>query len=69
MHKKNEKMETFFWGSATADIICKHLDSSINNAGLPKFRLLTLAADGPNVNKKIFQFINEEIKTIRKKPR
>lgn len=60
-------METFFWGSATADIISEHLNLAINNAGLSKC-LLMLAADRPNVNKKNFQIINEEIKTIREKP-
>lgn len=45
-------LETFFITSATAEKIIEYLMMALDNADLPKEKLLMLGSDGPNVNKK-----------------
>lgn len=58
-------LETFFIASATAVKIEEYLMLALDNADLPKEKLLMLGSDGPNVNKKVFRLVNEGIKSIR----
>jgi hypothetical protein len=60
-----QHLETFFIGHATAQIIADHLLRAIDNANLLKKNLVAVASDGPNVNKKVWKLINEEVKTVR----
>ncbi|KAL4085366.1 hypothetical protein QTP88_027225 [Uroleucon formosanum] len=58
-------LETFFIASATAVKIEEYLMWALDNADLPKEKLLTLGSDRPNVNTKVFRFVNEGIKSSR----
>lgn len=58
-------METFFIGHATASDLKQKLDKAIDNLGVSRHKLLTLGSDGPNVNKKVYKLLNEDIKLLR----
>ncbi|XP_063230993.1 uncharacterized protein LOC134535717 isoform X1 [Bacillus rossius redtenbacheri] len=61
-------LETFFIGSATGKILVEKINSALDNAGLPRQKILMLGSDGPNVNKKVARIICEELVSIRKAP-
>lgn len=61
-------LQTFFIGSATAEIIVEKLNEAIDNSNLPRSNLLMLGMDGLNVNKKVQRLMNEELKEYRCKP-
>jgi len=50
-------LESFFIGLATGEIIKQQ--EVVKNANLLFSKLLMLASDGPNVNKKVFRLMNE----------
>lgn len=56
-------LESFFIGHATAEILVKCINSSMDNASLLREKTLMLGADGPNVNKKAFALYNELVKS------
>jgi hypothetical protein len=58
-------LETFFIGTATGEILEEYIMKALNNGNIPIEKLLMLGSDGPYVNKKVFRFINENIKIIR----
>jgi hypothetical protein len=60
-------LETVFIGTATAEEILSNINTVLNNHAIPKSSMLMLASDGPNVNKKKFRLLNEEIKDLRGK--
>jgi glycosyltransferase A (GT-A) superfamily protein (DUF2064 family) len=60
-----QRMETFFIGTATGEILEDYIKKALNNSNIPIEKLLMLGSDGPNVNKKVFRFVNENIKIIR----
>ncbi|XP_063216597.1 uncharacterized protein LOC134527657 [Bacillus rossius redtenbacheri] len=61
-------LETFFIGSATGEILVEKINSALDNAGLPRQKILMLGSDCPNVNKKVARIICEELVSIRKAP-
>lgn len=58
-------LETFFIGTATGDILFKHILSAIKHAELSLNDMVMLACDGPNVNKNVFNKISDKIKVER----
>lgn len=40
---------------------------ALKNGNIPIEKLLMLGSDGPNVNKKVFRLVNENVKIIRGK--
>ena len=58
-------MYTTFVGSATAEVICEHLEDVLDKSGIPRSRMLMLSRDGPNVNEKVLRLMNDKIKSIR----
>jgi hypothetical protein len=50
-------------GHATATDLLQHIEKSINNANLSLKKLITLASDGPFVNKKVFRLLNDKLKS------
>ena len=69
--KKNQvisfHLESFFIGHATAEDLKDCLLKSISNANLPLINLISISSDGPNVNKKVFRLLNEELIKLRGK--
>lgn len=55
-------LETFYMGSATAELIFDKLYEALANAGLTHNHLLMLGSDGPNANKKAYRLMNEKVK-------
>lgn len=47
--------------SATAEILRNYIKTALFNAGLSINQMMTLGMDGPNVNKTVFNLINQEI--------
>lgn len=47
-------LETFFIGTATAEVILEKICTAVDNANIPYCNMLMLGSDGPNVNKKVF---------------
>lgn len=60
-------LQTFYINHATAEILLQKLNEALNNAGLSQGKLLMLGSDGPNINKKVFRLMNEELKITRRK--
>jgi len=60
-------LETFFIGTATGQILEEYIMKALNNGNIPIEKLLMLGSDGPNVNKKVFKLVNENVKIIRGK--
>jgi len=60
-------LETFFIGTATGQILEEYIMKALNNGNIPIEKLLMLGSDGPNVNKKVFRLVNENVKLIRGK--
>ena len=58
-------LETFFLGLATGKIIFDHICLALKNADLSWAKLLMVGSDGPNVNKTVFNLLNEEAKKLR----
>lgn len=58
-------METFFIQSATADVLVTHIKEAINNGNLLINKFLMLGMDGPNVNKVVYNKLNDEVKEAR----
>jgi len=58
-------LETFFIGKATGDILADNLLNVLKNADLTLTKLLMLARDGPNVNKKVQSIINVVVQKKR----
>nr|XP_042899394.1 uncharacterized protein LOC110283431 [Parasteatoda tepidariorum]XP_042899395.1 uncharacterized protein LOC110283431 [Parasteatoda tepidariorum]XP_042899396.1 uncharacterized protein LOC110283431 [Parasteatoda tepidariorum] len=58
-------LESVCMGHATAEDIKKNILKCLDNANLPLCKILMLGSDGPNVNKKVFRLINEEMKLVR----
>lgn len=61
-------LQTFYIGSATAEILVQHHNEALDNANLPRSKLLMLGRDGPNVNKKVQRLMSEQIMEIRGRP-
>lgn len=59
-------LKTFFIGTATGQILEEYIMKALNNGNIPIEKLL-LGCDGPNVNKKVFRLVNENVKIIRGK--
>ena len=64
---KDNHLQTYFIGSATAEVIAEKIFDAIGNAGLCMEKLLMLSRDGPNVNVSVENRINGEMIKIRKK--
>lgn len=54
--------QTFCVGHATSQILSDKILDSINDNGLQLQNLLALESDGPNVNKGVWQAVNEKVK-------
>ena len=54
-------LATVLMGHATGDLLSKELLKSITDNGLPLNLLLVLGSDGPNVNKKVWKVVNDEV--------
>lgn len=61
-------LRTFFIGIATSTDILDKLYESMEHASLSSKNLIMLGSDGPNVNKKVMQLINDKMIVERKKP-
>lgn len=62
-----QHLQTFFIGSATGEVLVEKINAALENASLPRQKLVALGSDGPNVNKKVERLINDELIAIRKK--
>ena len=60
-------LETFFMGYATSEIILENIIKALQNANMPLLKLISIGSDGPNVNKRVFNLLNEEVLKIQKK--
>ena len=60
-------LQSFFMGHATAENLKENILKSISDANLPLKNLISIASDGPFVNKKVFRLLNEGMLTVRKK--
>lgn len=58
-------LQTFFLGSATADIVIEKIFEAVHNANLSVNKLFMLGMDGPVVNESIFKKINSKLNTSR----
>lgn len=58
-------LQTFFLGSATVKILFDHICQALKNADLSWTKLLMAGSDGPNVNKTVFNLLNEEAMKLR----
>lgn len=58
-------LESMYMGHATAEDAQKNILKALDNANLPLCKMLMLGSDGPNVNKKTFRLMNEQVKLIR----
>lgn len=54
-------------GHATAVDLKRSILQSLTNANLPLANLVSVSHDGPNVNKKVFCLLNEDVLSIRNK--
>lgn len=59
-------LETFFIGTATGEILAKHILLAIERAQLPLKNMAMLASDGPSVNKTVFRLVSEKVKHERR---
>lgn len=60
-------LESFYMGHATAEDLKTNLLVAMEKSHLSLRKLLMLASDGPNVNKKVFRCVNEDVKSVREK--
>ena len=63
----NRYLETKFIERGTGEIIFNNLLSTLDSKGLRLNQILTLAMDGPNVNKKVFRLFQEKLKELKYK--
>jgi len=56
-------LATILMGHATGDLLSKQLLKAITDNGLPLNLLLVLGSDGPNVNKKVWNNVNDVVKS------
>lgn len=62
MKWQQDFVQTFCLGHATSKIISDKIFESLNQNGLQLRNVLALESDGPNVNKGVWQTINEKVK-------
>ena len=55
----------FFHGHCTAEDLQRSLLQSLHDDSLPLQRLLHLSMDGPNINKLLFKFLDENVRSSR----
>lgn len=60
-------LETMFIGHAKGEDLAQNILKDLENAHLSLQKMITLGSDGPNVNKKVFRLINEEVLSVRNK--
>lgn len=63
----NRYLETRFIEKGDGDTLFKYLISSLDSNNLSLKQILTLAIDGPNVNKKVMRLFQEKLKDLNHK--